>query len=352
MPTLPPPDTMYAAVTANDAAFDDVFVYAVTSTGIFCRPSCASRDPKPSNVAYFATSDEASAAGYRPCKRCQPTQATPDTAASLVAQVCAYIEANLTTADLSLDALAAHVGYSPYHLQRTFKAVTGVSPKVYADGLRMSHFKGAVREGRSVTDAIYGAGYSSSSRLYDRVAAELGMTPTEYGEGGTGQTIVYATAPCPLGVLLVAGTARGLCSVQLGDDTDALVAALASDYPAASLVAGAAPLESAVEAILAHIAGNLPHLDLPLDVQATAFQRQVWDALRRIPYGETRSYAQVAAMIGKPTASRAVGSACGANPVALVVPCHRVTRANGDTGAYRWGAARKKALLNTERART
>lgn len=337
---------MWQAVTSNDAAYDGAFVYAVTTTGVFCRPSCKSRDPKPENVAYYPTPAAAQQAGFRPCKRCTPDTSQPDDVVIRVREMCAYIAAHLDDGDLSLDHLATVFHLSPYHLQRTFRAVMGVSPKAYADSLRADRFRDHLRNGANVTDAIYAAGYGSSSRAYERDT--LGMTPSSYQSGGSDQTITYTVVPCRLGTLLVAGPERGLCAVRLGDDVAALLDELRAEFPAAALVADDGSLATATAAILDYLAGELPHLDLPLDVQATAFQRRVWDELRRIPPGETRTYGQVAAAIGEPTAARAVGNAVGQNPVALVIPCHRVIRADGKPGGYRWGVARKQSLLATE----
>ncbi len=347
--TTPPTLTdaeMWRAVTDNDPTYDGAFVYAVTTTGVYCRPSCKSRDPKPENVAYFPTPSAAEDTGFRACKRCKPNASGPDETVSRVREICAYIAAHLDNGDPTLDDLAATFHMSPHHLQRTFRAVIGVSPKAYADSLRADQFRAHLRTGNNVTDAIYAAGYSSSSRAYERDT--LGMTPGAYQSGGADQTITYTVVPCSLGTLLVAGTERGLCAVRLGDDVETLLAELRDEFPAAALTTDDGALANATTAILAYLAGDLPHLDLPLDVQATAFQRRVWDELRRIPPGETRTYGQIAAAIGEPKAARAVGNAVGQNPVALVIPCHRVIRADGKPGGYRWGVARKQSLLQAE----
>lgn len=341
---------MWQAVTTNNATFDGAFVYAVTTTGVYCRPSCKSRDPKPENVAYFPSPTAAQAAGFRACKRCTPDTAGPTDTVARVREMCAYIAAHLDDGDPTLDHLATVFHMSPHHLQRTFRAVMGVSPKAYADSLRADQFRAHLRAGQPVTDAIYAAGYSSSSRAYERDA--LGMTPGAYQAGGANQTLTYTVVPCLLGTLLVAGTPRGLCAVRLGDDVATLLTELRAEFPAATLTADDGALARATTAILAYLDGDLPHLDLPLDVQATAFQRRVWDALRRIPPGQTRTYGEIAAAIGEPKAARAVGNAIGQNPVALVIPCHRVVRADGKPGGYRWGVARKQSLLRAEADQT
>ncbi|MCU0494061.1 MAG: bifunctional DNA-binding transcriptional regulator/O6-methylguanine-DNA methyltransferase Ada [Chloroflexaceae bacterium] len=341
----------WQAVLNHDAASDGEFVYGVRSTGVYCRPSCSSRRPRRENVAFFAAPDLAEAAGFRPCKRCQPRQPTAETAqAHMVQQVCAYIETHLDET-LTLAQLGEAVGVSPHHLQRSFTQALGISPRQYAETRRMEQFKQHVKEGQNVTDALYDAGYGSSSRLYERADAHLGMTPATYRRGGAGASIGYTIADSPLGPLLVAATERGICFVALDDDSERLVGLLRAEFPAASLEAADERLHPWVAAIVNHLHGQQPSLALPLDVQATAFQRRVWEALRAIPYGETRSYSGLAAELGDAKATRAVARACATNPVALVVPCHRVTAADGSMRGYRWGVARKQRLLELEKGK-
>jgi AraC family transcriptional regulator of adaptative response/methylated-DNA-[protein]-cysteine methyltransferase len=337
------------AIQRRDPQFDSQFVYGVRTTGVYCRPSCASRRPLRRNVAFFATASAAEQAGFRPCRRCRPQVTHPDDPqVDLAARVCRYLdeprERIPTLAELSVQ---FHI--SPYHLQRTFKRVIGISPRQYADARRQERLRLQLQAGDAVTGAGYDAGYASSSSLYAQAGATLGMTPGAYRRGGPAE-IAYTIAPCPLGLLLVAATARGICKVGLGDDAAALEADLRREFPAATARRDDAALGPWIAAILAHLRGEQPHLDLPLDIRATAFQRKVWEALRAIPYGETRSYTEVARGIGQPAAQRAVARACATNPVALVIPCHRVVREDGGLGGYRWGLARKRALLAGEQA--
>ncbi len=273
--------------------------------------------------------------------------AVTDAQAELVHALCQHIDANLEMR-LTLADLGAHAGLSPHYLQRVFKRVLGITPRQYTAARRLEAFKSQVRRGATVTDALYSAGYSSSSRLYERSNDQLGMTPATYGKGGKGMHIHYTVVQCPLGYLLVAATARGVCAVSLGDTPNDLEAALHADYPAASITRDDEDLGEWVGALLAYLEGQEPHLDLPLDVQATAFQWRVWQVLRAIPLGETRSYSAIARAVGSPKAARAVGHACANNPVALVIPCHRAVREDGTLGGYRWGLARKAALLKQE----
>jgi len=339
----------WEAVQRKDRRYDGAFVVAVRSTGVYCRPSCPSRLPLRKNVTFFPLPEAAEQAGFRPCKRCQPRDVQAvDPQVEMVQRACRYIDAHADALP-SLDELGAQVSVSPYHLQRTFKSVMGITPRQYAEARRVDALKVELRNGGSVTDALYGAGYGSSSRLYERADAHLGMTPATYRKGGAGMHIGYTLVDSPLGRLLVAATGRGVCAVCLGDDDAALKSALVAEYPNADLHADDGDLSDWVRAILAYLEGWQPHLDLPLDLQATALQRRVWQALQAISYGETRSYSQIAAAIGSPKAARAVARACATNPAALVIPCHRVVRENGDLGGYRWGLARKAALLEIER---
>jgi AraC family transcriptional regulator of adaptative response/methylated-DNA-[protein]-cysteine methyltransferase len=342
-------DPRWTAVASRDAAADGRFVYAVTSTGVFCRPSCPSRRPRRDRVRFFDTPSAARDAGFRACLRCRPDVPPSDPWAERVRRACAY----LTKVDghPSLAALAAKIGGSPYHLQRNFKRLVGVTPREYAEACRLRHVKGRLRAGSGVTGALYEAGYGSSSRFYERAAPKLGMPPAKYRRGGAGLTISYVIVDAPhaaLGRLLVAATPRGICTVAMAATDRELQARVAAEFPAATIVADTGHLRAWTDRIVAHLAGRAPRLDLPLDIQATAFQWRVWQSLAAIPYGETRTYAAVAAAIGRPGASRAVARACAANPVALAIPCHRVVPAAGGSGGYRWGAARKRALLEHE----
>jgi AraC family transcriptional regulator of adaptative response/methylated-DNA-[protein]-cysteine methyltransferase len=345
-------DERWRAVLERDGSLDGAFVYGVRSTGIYCRPSCPSRKPQRQYVTFFAVPELAEQAGFRPCLRCSPEMhPSLDPQLELVRQVCRLISESAESADGSptLVALAEGAGVSPHHLQKLFKRVTGITPRQYADALRLGTLKESLRNGWSVTDAIYKAGYGSSSRLYEQASAQLGMTPAAYRRGGQGMAISYALADCSLGKLLAAATERGICAVSLGDDEAALEVALRREFGAAQLQRDDSALYEWVEPVLQQLEGRRPHVDLPLDVQATAFQRIVWEQLRRIPYGETRSYSQIASAIGRPEASRAVAMACATNPAAVVIPCHRAVRQDGNLGGYRWGVQRKEKLLAQER---
>lgn len=344
-------DNRWRAVLNREAACDGAFVYAVRSTGVFCKPSCPSRRPKREHVAFFALPEAAESAGFRACLRCRPADAIiHEPQLELVQRVCRLIEDSLDGegGGIRLHALGTAVGLSPYHLQRVFKRVMGITPRQYAEAYRVGRLKAGLQGGETVTNALYDSGYTSSSRLYEQADTRLGMTPASYRRGGKGMRIVYTVTGCPLGRLLVAATERGICAVRMGDTDAELEAILAGEYHAASIEKDDGALGAWVTAILAYMQGAQPHLDLPLDVRATAFQWRVWEELRRIPSGSTRSYAQVAASMGKPSAVRAVANACASNPVALVVPCHRVIREDGSLGGYRWGLARKEALLALE----
>jgi AraC family transcriptional regulator, regulatory protein of adaptative response / methylated-DNA-[protein]-cysteine methyltransferase len=336
------------AVTRHDRAADGLFVYAVRSTGVYCRPWCPSRRPRRDRVTFFSTPDEARAAGFRPCQRCRPDgSAAADPWIDKIRRACVYL--SNVDGHPSLATLAARIGGSPYHLQRNFKRLVGVSPREYAEACRLRKVKGRLRAGTDVTGAMFDAGYASSSRFYERAAPKLGMTPSAYRRGGAGMTVRYTIVDSPLGRLLVASTERGVCAVAMGSSDAELERALAREYPSATIAADAGALAKWATSILAHLSGRRPRLDLPLDVQATAFQWQVWQALAQIPYGETRTYGDIAAAIGRPRAVRAVARACAVNPVAVAIPCHRVVAASGASGGYRWGAARKKVLLASER---
>jgi AraC family transcriptional regulator, regulatory protein of adaptative response / methylated-DNA-[protein]-cysteine methyltransferase len=342
-------ERFWQAVQSRDSQFDGRFVFAVSSTGIYCRPSCPARRPRRENVSFFSLPEAAEQSGFRPCKRCRPQMSlAEDPQISLVRRACRLLEEDLEET-MDLERLGDRLGLSSFHLQRTFKSIMGVTPREYAEACRTNRFKTAVRDGKSVTTAMYDAGYGSSSRLYERANAELGMTPATYGRGGATMVINYAVAKTPLGYLLVAATSKGLCSVTLGDGAEELEANLKKEFIAANIHRDDENFKDTVEQIVAHLEGKQPHLSLPLDIRATAFQRQVWQALQQIPYGETLSYGEVATAIGRPTAVRAVARACATNPVALVVPCHRVIREDKSLGGYRWGLERKKSLLRAEK---
>ncbi|MDX1420684.1 MAG: bifunctional DNA-binding transcriptional regulator/O6-methylguanine-DNA methyltransferase Ada [Rubricoccaceae bacterium] len=352
MPTLPLTDARWAAVRDRRPT---AFVYAVQTTGIFCRTGCGARTPKRENVALFATADAAEAAGFRACHRCRPDAAL-DPSEAAVARARAFLDARLAEdpdVRVSLAELAAHVGWSRGHLQRQFTARVGLSPAAYADARRVEVAKAALREGETVLAATFEGGFGSGSALYDRADDAFGMTPGAWKRGGAGARVRYALFDTALGVSLVAATERGVCAVALGDAAETLEADLRADLFAADLQRDDAAVGPWAEPVLRALAGAPGDaaealLALPLDVRGTAFQRQVWAALRQIPPGETRSYAEVAAALGRPTASRAVAQACGANRLALVVPCHRVVGSDGALRGYRWGAERKRRLLALE----
>ncbi len=340
----------WRAVTTRDVSQDGVFVYAVKTTGIYCRPSCASRKPKRENVTFFRSPELAERAGYRACKRCRPADASaPDPQLEKMRTLCRYIEANKER-PLRLAELGQQVGLSASHLQRTFKKIVGVTPQAYLEACRLDAVKTSLRQGDDISGATYQAGYGSPSGLYGKADAALGMTPKTYQRKGEQVGVRYAVADCSLGKLLVAATDRGVCAVRLGDDVAGLEQELFEEFAKADVRRDDVALADGLEAVLTHLKGQAPHLDLPLDVQATAFQKRVWQALQEIPYGETRSYGEVAASIGQPSAVRAVARACATNPVALVVPCHRVVRSDGSLSGYRWGVERKQKLLEQEQS--
>lgn len=341
----PDPETAWAAVLGRDAKFDGRFVYAVASTGVYCRPTCPSRRPRRSNVRFFAVPGEAEEAGFRACRRCRPGETSRQ--AEAVRLACGYLESHPDETP-SLNDLAREVGMSPWHLHRTFKAALGLSPKQYAAKLRAGRFKNEVRGGESVSGATYGAGYGSSSRLYEKAGENLGMTPGAYRRGGRGMQIRYTVADSPFGLLLVGATERGICAVSLGDEDAELTSELSQEYPNAEIARDDAALRPWLDTVLPALETGDGARELPLDLQATAFQWRVWRSLQEIPRGETRSYGEVAAALGQPSAARAVAQACASNRVALVVPCHRVVRGDGAPGGYRWGAERKRRILARE----
>lgn len=337
------------AVNGRDRAMDGVFYYAVRSTGVYCRPSCPSRRPNPENVVFFRTREAARLAGFRACKRCKPDVERNDPNSDLVEKVCRYIDGH-PDEPATLEALSRAIGLSPFHLQRTFKALTGITPRAYADSRRLEALKTGLREGNSVTRSLYDAGYGSSSRLYERSTSQLGMTPSRYRKQGSGVAIRYTVAKTGVGKMLLAATLKGVCSIQFGESAQALETALRAEYPQAEIARGDKELAPWVSAVQERINGESTAA-LPLDIQATAFQRLVWEKLKAIPYGSTKSYGEIAKQIGNPKASRAVARACASNPVAIAIPCHRVVRENGDRGGYRWGIRRKEKLLSLEQDR-
>jgi len=341
----------WRGVLARDTQLDGAFVFAVRSTGIYCRPSCPARRPTRKQVVFFPLPEAAERAGFRPCRRCRPHEAAArDPHAELVRRVCHWIEAS-TDETVSLPELAAEAGVSPSHLQRTFKRLMGISPREYAEARRLQGLKMRLREGQDVTRALYEAGYGSSSRLYESSSAQLGMTPGTYRKGGRAMEIGYTIVDSPLGRVLVGATRRGVCAVSLGDADSVLEAALVAEYPHAEIHRDDSGFAPWARAIQKHLDGYEARLNLPLDLQATAFQRRVWKELQRIPYGRTRTYQEVARAIGQPKAVRAVARACATNPVSIVVPCHRVIRGDGSLAGYRWGLERKQTLLESEKQR-
>ena len=346
---------LWNAVLARDSSRDGSFVFAVRSTGIYCRPSCPARRPRREQVSFFQIPEAAEQAGFRACRRCHPRRSrTDDPQIELVQRICHLIDEH-DEQPMTLETMSTETGVSAHHLQRVFKDLMGITPRQYAESRRLKQFKSKVKNGASVTDAMYDAGYGSSRGLYEKSSERLGMTPATYGHGGRGMRIIYTLANSPLGRLLVAATERGVCSVALGDSDEKLVRSLFDEYPNASIdskdTAISPSLNLWLSNVLEHLNGKTPRIELPLDIQATAFQWRVWEELRRIPQGETRSYQDIAKAIGKPKAVRAVASACAGNHVALVIPCHRVIREDKSLGGYRWGLERKRTLLEGEKQR-
>jgi AraC family transcriptional regulator of adaptative response/methylated-DNA-[protein]-cysteine methyltransferase len=334
-------------VMARDRAGDGQFFYSVKTTGVYCRPSCASRPARRENVGFHATCADAGRAGFRPCKRCKPDQQSmADEQCAKVVAVCRLIE----TADETprLGELAAWVGLSRYHFHRVFKSVTGVTPKAYADAHRINRIQAQLKHSGSVTEAIYDAGYNSSGRFYAKSNGVLGMTPGKFRAGGANTAIRFAVGECFLGAFLVASTDKGVCAILLGDDPEALLHELQDRFPKAQLIGGDGDFEKMIAKVLGFIEAPASGLDLPLDIRGTAFQQRVWQALREIPSGATVSYTDVAARLGSPNAVRAVAGACAANAIAIAIPCHRVVRKDGDLSGYYWGIERKRALLQRE----
>lgn len=342
-------DPRWTAVVARDANAEGSFVYSVRTTGVYCRPSCGARTPRPENVGFHANAAEAERAGFRPCKRCRPDQPPlAETHARMVAGLCRLIEASEQAP--TLDALARHAGISPHHLQRVFKAAVGLSPRAYAAARRAQRMRQRLDGAGSVTDAIYGAGFGSSGRFYESSNEVLGMTPTAWRAGGANAEIHFAIGQCSLGAILVAASERGVCAILIGDDPDALARELQDRFPRATLIGDDRDFERIVATVVGFVEAPRTGLALPLDVRGTAFQQRVWQALREIPPGSTVSYTVIAAHIGAPKSVRAVAGACAANALAVAIPCHRVVRNDGGLAGYRWGVERKRALLEREAA--
>ena len=352
-PNMPSELAMRRAVTARDGHFDGAFVYGVMTTGVYCRPSCASRPAKPGNVRFFPNPDAAEGAGLRACKRCRP-RATHDRTIERIQAIARYIEAHADE-PLSLEKLSGHAHLSPAHLQRVFKSVIGISPKALHDACRLRLLKGALRTGKGVLNSIAEAGFESTSQVYGNAMRSLGMTPSTYRDGGAGEAISYVCCNTALGALVMAATTRGVCFAQFGTDKAVLVDQLHEEFPNASIgessMTESVELDAWIRALEAHIAGNAPRPELPLDLRGTAFQVRVWKFLLSVPEGAVVSYGEVAKGIGAPKAVRAAAAACAANKIAVLVPCHRVLRGDGGLGGYRWGIERKRALIDAERSR-
>ena len=348
------PEKCWQAVQKRDAAQDGAFYFGVVTTGVYCRPSCAARQPLRKNVRFYATPDDAERDGLRACRRCHPRDvAAGDRIAARIQALCRHIEQHADES-MTLDALAERAGVSRFQLQKQFKSVVGVSPKQFLEAARLKMLKHGLRNAKDVTVAIYDAGYGSSSRVYERADTRLGMTPKQYRLGGADVVITYASVDSPVGRMMIGATDRGICFIQFGESDAALLAEMKREYPAARCEPMRRPhhpdFRRWIDALARHLAGQQPRLDLPLDIRATAFQMRVWNYLQSIPYGEVQSYSEVAAGIGQPSAVRAVASACARNRVAILIPCHRVIRGTGELGGYRWGLARKRALIDRERA--
>lgn len=343
-------DPRWSALATRDRKADGGFVYSVATTGVYCRPSCGARTPRPENVAFHATPAEARGAGFRACLRCKPDERPlAERNAVTIAELCRFIEESATTP--SLGELASRAGLSVHHLHRLFKHITGLTPKAYAVAHRARRVRDALGRSGTVTEAIYDAGYSSSGRFYAESNAMLGMTPSRYRAGGKQQPIRFAVGECSLGSILVARSERGVCAILLGDDPDALARDLQDRFPRAELIGGDAAFESLIARVVGFVEAPALGLDLPLDVRGTAFQQRVWQALISIPSGKTASYAEIARRVGSPKSARAVAQACAANVLAVAIPCHRVVRNDGALSGYRWGVERKKALLEREGAK-
>lgn len=335
------------AVARRDPAADGAFFYSVETTGVYCRPSCASRLPRRENVHFHSTCEAAEEAGFRPCKRCRPADSSPALAHALaIANACRTLQEAENLPDL--DHLAAAAGMSRFHFQRVFKAVAGVTPRAYFAQNRAARMRDQLMRTGTVTEAIYGAGFNSNSRFYEASSETLGMTPTAFRSGGTGTSIRFAIGQCSLGAILVAATERGVCSILLGADPAELLRNLEKRFPKAELIGGDAEFEQWVATVIGFVEAPAQPFHLPLDIRGTVFQRRVWEALREIPVGSTASYTEIAHRIGAPQAVRAVARACSSNPLAVAIPCHRVVRQDGSLSGYRWGLERKRTLLERE----
>ncbi len=340
-------DSRWASVVARDSEADGKFYYSVKTTGVYCRPSCASRLARPENVRFHATCKDAEKAGFRPCRRCKPNQASPvEQHAAKIEAACRLIEKAEEAPNL--ERLASHAGLSTYHFHRVFKAITGLTPKKYAAAHRAKRVRSKLGKSGTVTEAIYDAGYNSNGRFYATSNEVLGMTPTNYRAGGVGTNIRFAVGECSLGSILVAQSERGICAILLGDDPEALTRDLQDQFPQANLIGGDAEFEQLVSKVVGFVEAPGLGLDLPLDVRGTVFQQRVWQALGKIPSGSTASYTDIARLIGSPNSVRAVAQACGANALAVAIPCHRVVRNDGALSGYRWGVERKRILLERE----
>jgi AraC family transcriptional regulator of adaptative response/methylated-DNA-[protein]-cysteine methyltransferase len=340
-------DPRWASVVGRSGDADDTFFYSVRTTGVYCRPSCSARLPRPENVRFHATREAAERAGFRPCKRCKPDQPSlAERHAAKVTEVCRLIETS--PAVPTLEELATRAGLSPFHFHRVFKSITGLTPRAYAAAHRGERVRQELGRTRTVTAAIYQSGYNSNGRFYGESERLLGMTPTDYRAGGANAEIRFAIGECSLGSILVAISERGVCAILLGDDPDALARDLQDRFPRATLIGGDAGFEELVAKVVGFVEAPGLGLDLPLDVRGTAFQRRVWQALREIPAGSTVSYSEIAARIGSPKSVRAVAHACAKNPLAVAIPCHRVVRNDGGLSGYRWGVERKRSLLQRE----
>jgi AraC family transcriptional regulator of adaptative response/methylated-DNA-[protein]-cysteine methyltransferase len=340
--------TRWQAVVERDRSLDGAFVFGVSSTGVFCRPSCPAKHARRSNVSFFDNALQAEQAGYRACLRCRPKAVDGNPQSALLREICRYIEQHIEDR-ITLSQLAKEFRRSPFHLQRTFKSALGVSPRAYIDACRLRQVKQNLQAGHSVTTALYAAGYGSSSRLYERTATQLGMTPDKYRRGAVAAVIRYTIANSPLGRMLIAATDKGICAIQFADSDEQLQQGLMREFPFATRRRDDLAMEEWKVNLFRLMDGRDASPSLPLDIRATAFQRQVWEALQRIPRGETRSYSAIAKKIGMPKATRAVARACATNPVAVAIPCHRVVRQDGESGGYRWGIERKEQLLALEK---
>lgn len=340
-------DRCWNAVVRRDRSAADDFLYAVKTTGVYCRPGCASRLPRRENVQFFDNCVDAERAGYRPCRRCRPDDTSPDERmAQTVIRACRRIEAAERAPTLA--ELAAEAGLSPWHFQRVFRERIGLTPKQYARSHQLERFRDELRAEQSVTEAMYASGFGSSSRMHERARERLAMTPSAYRKGAAGMTIRYGVAACDLGRVGVAATENGICAIELGDDAESVLKRLRASFPKARLEEAGTEFADLLERVVALIRTPASGIELPLDIRGTAFQERVWEALRRIPPGTTASYAEIARRIGHPRAVRAVAGACAANRLAVAVPCHRAVRSDGGPGGYRWGVARKHELLGRE----